>query len=729
MKNNNGTRFNSTKNIAMMAAAATMVLTAIPASVAAQATPPAPVFTMSPYRSRLVVLIHGITSEPWQARDEHIGETMHGRHYWGEDFIRGLMGTTDQSQMNVVQPMDTVDNTIAHYVNPLGSWNVNWSEYNNDGKTSGSTLAPIVIPRASGLWFPGTVIRNRTVILDTLSKQSVQSPNPSTSVMVTFRQGAKHLMPQVGQAVDQIYNTYMKTYGNLPVDRQPQLYLVGHSFGGIIARAIAANPTGGDLWGNKLTALQRQRADFIRQRTVLITTMGTPHNGTPTPDLTQDISRYLRTVENVWEAMFDDSDADGPPLFNLGIREAIEKKGKEMLGMALDEVTGERECLNDIIRINEYNQGILHPDTGRRTPGGSLIPIYTLGGRNPGNMFMDRDRGLDLGYIHQPYDVRSLMNGDRHAVSAIALHGLFSLLYEKGYGKEAKRPFGTAHVAEGDKVASPYEGFGPNSIRSLSTPLNLTTTNVAKVIYNVLDANPYRINVTDGEYDSDGFVGFDSAHALNLTGPQWYRLYPKAMYGGFLPWDIDNHGTMMFNVGNGLWLRNEIITKAGSQISSQDKRQSVFPMWSSPVTPKVNVTVEIAEITDILDNLDPGNGADFWVGARIGDQEFSAKGEDNQRVSNNLIKFTLNDFSSTVIPIRLSVAELDLGNAVDPHDPCAISPQSARDNVYIYLDTRTGRVHGDVQGTAGQVFSVEASDRITNCARLKFKVTFTQTAG
>lgn len=716
---------NRTRNLALAAAASVAMMT-LPALTPAQTTP----FYMSPTRSRLVVLIHGITSEPMQALDESIDTSLHGRYYWGEDFIRGLMGTTQESQFDVVQP--TWGSTGKTYlnINPKDSWNSFYANEHYVFDRDASSLAPIVIPKPSGLWFPGTQITNETTILNALSQQGTQGANPTTSVMVTYRDGSKHLMPQVGEAVTQIYHTYMKTYGKLPEDKQPQLYLVGHSFGGIIARAIAANPTGADLWGNKLTAEQRQYADFIRKRTVLISTMGTPHTGTPSPDLAQDLAGFVRNAQSVWNAIFEATDSEGPDLFNLGLREAIENTGRDVFGVALNEIAGERQCLNDILRMNEYNQGILHPDTMRRSADGSYIPIYTMGGRSPGSMFMDRSRQFDVNSDEIPYDSWDLIGGSRFSTNAIALHAMSSLLYRQGYGKEAKRPWGTAVIPEGDKVASPYQGFGPSSTRSQSAPLMIDSAMIAATISDTLHGGAYRVGYTDGEYDNDGFVGFDSAHGIGLAGPNWYRVYPKSLYSGFLPWDIDNHGSMQFNVGNGLWIRNELLGKAGFIASSQSNRLSLYPLNGIPATPKVNVKVEILGIYDTDNNLDTFSGADFWVGTRIADMKFSANGADDSRYTSIANPFIASGIQSTVIPIMISVAERDNPSLGDPDDLCAITPAALRDNLYIYLDTRTGRFFGDMEGVAGETYiSKKYNSNITNRADLKFRITFEQTAG
>ena len=127
--------------------------------------------------------------------------------------------------------------------------------------------------------------------------------------MVTYRDGAQSLLKQTGQAIDQIYDTYQKTYSHVPVDHQPQIYLTGHSFGGVVIRAILANPSAADRYGVLLTSNQRARADWIRQRTVFATTMSTPHQSTIIPDSSGDIADFIKSSGNTLAMAFAPLDA------------------------------------------------------------------------------------------------------------------------------------------------------------------------------------------------------------------------------------------------------------------------------------------------------------------------------------------------------------------------------------------------------------------------------------
>ncbi|MEI7985370.1 MAG: hypothetical protein WCI55_07050 [Armatimonadota bacterium] len=85
-------KFVKPKNLTI--ACGLIILTALPkVSVAAED------FQLRKNRARLVVLLHGVTPEPLQSPEQKIVMSGHARHYWGYEFIKGLQGRLDESEM------------------------------------------------------------------------------------------------------------------------------------------------------------------------------------------------------------------------------------------------------------------------------------------------------------------------------------------------------------------------------------------------------------------------------------------------------------------------------------------------------------------------------------------------------------------------------------------------------------------------------------------------------
>ena len=675
-------------------------------------------FNLNKSRARLVVLLHGVTPEPLQSPEQKIVQSGHARHYWGFEFIKGLQGRLHESQMRILTPR--LDGKLRTKLTDPTDWKPDTTD------TTVFDLAPICFP--SGGVIPPGLETNQTLIKQYVTGMTLFN---NTMVMVNTRDGSRHFMPQLAETIDEVYSSYVITFGHLPIEKQPQIYLVGHSFGGIIARGILANPTGADLYGNKLTATQRQRADFLRQRVVLVQTLSSPHEGTPMGDVSGDVADYIQANAYGLIVGFLNAVNNFLPC-KIFSAEQVKQMATDGVKTALDAVAGKRDCLKDMLRMKEYNTGILHPDTARRSPNGSLVPIYTASGRNPGGKYYDQDRGVFLfgGLQYNPISTLDLIGGNRGAKESTALHLIASFMHREGYGMEGKMPWGIAELPAGDRVASPYQGVGPNVERDLSAPWAPTKPVILGVLDSFLTGKPYVFGKSDGEWDNDGFLGWDSGHAYHLINKNFYRVFDPAMYGGMLPWDDDNHGSLMFNPANGAWIYNELIKNAGPYVLfNKSVRRSNWDSTDYPVTPNNSIKVEVLEVTDIKNDLDFGwkNYSDFRLTMRVGATEQSRNLPNNMRtvLADKIPAFTLNNFAGTVIPIKISVIERDLDDFIpSPDDICCVSPNRGQSSLYVYFDTRTNTVFGDLNGANGEDITVTPwAGSHDNRVKLRIRVT------
>lgn len=705
----------------LVAAMGLLALTAIPAVSKAQ-TDPQP-FIFSKNRARLVILLHGVTPEPQQSPEQNIGFSGHARHYWGFDFIKGLQGRLNEDKVRVVTP------SLSGQLRFRTAASADWVPETTDALAFDQ--APICLPISFLPNVPAGMEYDQTLIKTVINKLTYQTGANTTMVMINTRNGSRHLMPQVGETVDELYRSYKAAFDWLPIGQQPQIYLVGHSFGGIIARGILANPTEADLYGNKLTATQRAQADYLRKRVVLVHTLSSPHEGTPMGDVSGDVADYIQA--NAYTLIVSILNAVNN-FVPGGVFSAAQVKQLATDGVktALDAVAGKRDCLQDMLRMTEYNRGILHPNTARRSPNGSLVPIYTASGRNPGGKYYDQSRSVFLlgGGVYNPISTLDLIGGNRGAKESTALHLIASFMHREGYGSEGKMPWGIAETAHGDQVASPYQGVGPSLARELSDPWFPTSTTILGVLDSFLTGKKYTYGANDGEWDNDGFLGWDSGHAYHLLNNNFYRVYEPSQYGRMLPWDDDNHGSLMFNPANGAWIFNELVKDAGPFVLfNKTVRRSNWDTTDYPVTPNNSIKVEVLQVHDIKNDLDFGwlNYSDFRLITRVGGIEDTKNLPNNMRTvgSNHIPAFTLKNFAGTVIPIKISVIDRDLDNAVSsPDDLCCVSPKRGQSSLYVYFDTRTNTVFGDITGANGQTITVSPwAGSHQNRVQLKVRIT------
>lgn len=681
------------RNSLLATLAATSFSALLPQTASAQIETKLP-FDFRQNRSRLVVLLHGVTPNPEQDLEARITSSAHARYYWGFNFIKGLQGYSHEDQMRVITPR--ADGTMRFETYSSKQWDP------NQGLQSPADLAPICFPVRwwtnldTGPNFDSTFMRQYIRLMT--KDQGAEA----TMVMVNTRDGSKHLNVQLGQAIDEIYESYAMAFGKMRPGEQPQIYLVGHSFGGVVARGIIAASSGADLFGNVLTERQLERAKFLRDRTVLVKTIATPHHGTPMPDLVQDLADDVRAsfpsaFRRIYDAFPDTTDTEDMT------EEEPQRRAEQDTQKVLNLVSGDRDCFADLMRMEEYNNGILRPTANRRSDN-TKVPMYVAGGRNPGGQYYDVDRQIwpitGLAQF-QPVNALDLLLGTRPTSESSALKLIAGLLHSEGYGREGKRPWGTATHPAGDKIGSPWAGYGPDQERAVEAPFDFSGERIFNVIEKFFDGEPYKIFQPDGEWDNDGFLGWDSANAMSLTGDHIYRLFDETKYSKYLPWDVDNHGSLMFNTGNGQWIHNELLRSAGP-IVAPSARLSTWRSLPPAATPSSNVMVYVDNLREANDDCDPIGQADFDLEIVVGGQKAMWHCDDDTASVNDAGRQGVGNYPSTVIPITIKVTDRD--NGID--DVCVASPRPGSTTLHMYYDTRTNLITGDVKAEGGTQFTV-----------------------
>ena len=295
--------------------------------------PDAEPFPFDRDRPTLVVLLHGMT--PSLDLDDEVGTHAYARRYWGYHFVATLLGG-QPPRIEGGEPLDP------------DAW---WSTAPADDDPRHGLLL-----RADG--------------------------DTERAVFVVTRDGSRGLGEQVVAAAAQIeagverYRDVLATTRSdaSEADLEPQLVLVGHSFGGLVGRYLLTNPPldGGPFGTDAAT---QARAEAIRDRTLYLVTLGTPHEGSAAADR----AVLLATVDELLRA-----ELGRPNAFTRRWLTPLLDEGATLLRLE-DPVT--EHLRTDVwAALNDPGDGLLAAHRARRSDG-SPVPVYALAARSPGGQF------------------------------------------------------------------------------------------------------------------------------------------------------------------------------------------------------------------------------------------------------------------------------------------------------------------------------------------------------
>ena len=497
--------------------------------------PPRPGGTIQPLRPfvgpisksnpTLVVMVHGYTNDPATSGNPKPGSLEFSKHYWSFELCSRLMGAftmTNFMQNNpptgglgVGQPTPTPAQ-IATALRSMSGKTMSRSKWDNEASREsvvGDYFYTAGEPPAGG---------------------------PRLALMISGRNASTHIGPQAKELIDQVYEKVNAQYPTV----KPNLVFIGHSMGGLTMRYILTPPND-TIAGVSLTARQKERAAWIRERTVYLVTLATPHEGSPLPAKFQEVRQFLRDktsfIKPILRLMgFSNPDPVGLVTNVLGVCPALDHLRQDFCQQA--------------------NAGIIAPHKMARADG-TLIPVYSMGGRTPaGSFFNDPDE-----YPKGGMKFDDNMERDLKAVGLMmldwALHNIpgsgntwGSLLSISGMDLDDTRR-GTSKIRIGaNGLTSPPEKIG--GLEGLP-------------LFYVKDQN-------DGQPDADGMVAIHSALGLRLgTSTNLYldhsrswtvagKTYPGSWYRiPTGPWDRTNHDTICQREAIGDWIKANILDIAG----------------------------------------------------------------------------------------------------------------------------------------------------------------------
>jgi pimeloyl-ACP methyl ester carboxylesterase len=539
-----------------------------------------PSFAFSPDKPTVIVLLHGATRTP---EPQGITGTLQGaRAYWGYSFVAELLES---------EALLTLDNQ----------------------------------PLTSETW------QTEAIANDNADDHIIHgAENSKHYVMLTHRNGSAYLGPQTTEAVKQIYELYQHLSETL--GEEPQLVLLAHSMGGLVSRYLLSNPEV-DEEAFLLSDETRTKADFIRDRTLYLITLSTPHTGSLAADNALTIEKATTLTDKVL-ARFELTREEDPQRLAMGFLRAYQDSTQHLR--------------TDTLAALNKKGGLLEPHHTRRTDG-TLVPIYALSGRSPAGGFFSNPNVdleaeltlLDHESIALGVNSKLVMDSLNMMVSDYMMSNFPGL--ERSWGvtppelpflDKVRRytPFKRDVKIEASQIV-PFEGFPTYYLNHAWQGLKERPASPANIevwleyllperdidMDTLVSENPdatftdlreqylgsrpgYKAApnkpTSDGYIDSDGVVSLDSGLGLFLGTTEsyyfshekvwqvdhealrgsWYRIYdnryPQDETGAF-PWEWSNHSFVQYNPQVAKWLRLNLIARAGPYVGEPS-----LSLWS-----------------------------------------------------------------------------------------------------------------------------------------------------
>ncbi len=509
------------------------------------------VFNFSLTGKKLIVLMHGITGPTFDSglpttgyfdKDIKVNTIQHVKAYFTYGFLLKLLGNNGSIPEN--PELERQKNNYPQI----------------------ETLSGKIIKNPRDFYTIANTPDNREVadLGDYVYKLSSRN---DIYVVLLPRNGVLPMMVQAQDAVKRLYNIY--EYTSEKIASQPQIYFVCHSGGGIVTRMIMKP---GIRFDN--LSLDETQASFIRDRTVCVTTISTPHEGSPLPAKIIAIKKDAAKADAAKNLLLGFT-----PIANLEVnpfRNSFIDIIKAVPGF---EDRDSRDNMSNLDYVPSFNSAEGDPQFAKRSDS-SLIPVYCFGGRRPTGPYYNDISQDAFGGVPQYY----LRRTTQGSTTTIELLDKAKIMYI--YGVPAAHyvlhaidapsndpmNWGCNLFGAADKLDRIKWGGKTSNGSFVPYSCSNSATNVKPILY-CLAGN-------DGEVDTDGFVDYASAVGFRMgkgineyfdhkQGGSYYRFYDG-------PFENHNHGTISQDQMVAQFVADNIIKIAGPY----PNRTGVASLWT-----------------------------------------------------------------------------------------------------------------------------------------------------
>ena len=263
----------------------------------------------------VIFMMHGMADSlglaPAGARDDFANcagpkdTAFYGRCEWGQDFLPALFGSPDaRAQLTALDGSDVTGDQFLHAMeNVRGS---DLPDENLGHRLAGDCVAdPELAEKVDGNFakhFVAAGPLNSSSQIALAKLRGIPPTPPPVAAMVTWRDPTRGLVFSGRRVTRQIYAAlrwYESTY-----QVTPGVILLGQSFGGLASRFMLSRPDPATLLGNETLNHERiglckedlAKMDYVRDRTLYLVTLATPHEGSALAEWGPPVLDALRSV-------------------------------------------------------------------------------------------------------------------------------------------------------------------------------------------------------------------------------------------------------------------------------------------------------------------------------------------------------------------------------------------------------------------------------------------------
>lgn len=369
----------------------------------------------------VIFLMHGMADNlgmaPAGAKDDFAecagpkDTPFYGRCEWGQDVVPGIFGSANVNAQ--ITALDGTDATGDKFIRAME--NVRGADLPNENL--GHTLAndcvtdpekeDVVDGKFARHFVTPGPLRSSSQL--SLALKGIPPVPPKLAVFTTWRDPTRGLVFSGRRVTRQIYAAlrwYETTY-----KVTPGVILLAQSFGGLASRFMLSNPDPRQLTaetnqeGVKLCKEDLAKMDYVRDRTLFLTTLATPHEGSYLAEWGPPVKDALRAALTELRNGTANSELAkvlrGMNTISTAMLPTMQPPVTDALVDAIDGFLPQLESAPALLemklaRMVTHNRTTISPERARRTAASpivgaqkTLVPIYVTLSRSPGSDVFD----------------------------------------------------------------------------------------------------------------------------------------------------------------------------------------------------------------------------------------------------------------------------------------------------------------------------------------------------